>query len=215
MCPDCLEKELHAPTYTERIEKEKEENFETVTNEITSDHRPTELEHSATNKLGSQSISRSEEFFNARVKPMNDRWLEIVADESINAENKHYQFAREIREHYLHMKRILGEAIEVQLQCASEMRADQVFLNQLSSKLREEERVKLHLQNIDYTPPSVIKTPKKIKVSKDDQIAASYAKIMNIPIETAKRLLAAQEMKVTGIKCTCKETPGICKVHVK
>lgn len=216
MCESCHTREvqslLEPRATTETVLVESVEN---INKEIERDHRPTDIQNSALNKLGSQSISRSEDFFNARTTAISERWKAIVADDTIGAENKHYQLAREVREHYLHMKQILFQAVEVQLECASNQRADQVYLNQLASKLREEERTKLHLQNLDYEPPKVPKSaPKTPRLSKDDKIAADYARIMNIPIETARRLIGNKLKEVVG-DCTCKETPGICKLHSK
>jgi len=211
ICPDCFEKELSV--VPESSKSEEKETTESIAASIGSDHRPTELEHSASNRLGPSAISKTEDFFNARTTAMSDRWKQIVADDSINTENKHYSFAKEIREHYLHFKSVLSQAIEVQLECSSAMQADQVMLNQLASKLREEERTKLHLQNIDYTPVIPKKVPKTVRMSKDDKIAAQYAQLMNIPLETAKRLLFNKISEVTGNECTCSATPGLCKIH--
>jgi hypothetical protein len=212
LCDDCFSRELQSqiPTKIEPIVEKS--TVQSIATEIISDHRPTEIENSAINKLGSQSISRSTDFFNARTVAINDRWKDIIADDSIGAENKHYQLAKEVREHYIHMKNVLFQAVEVQLECVSNQRADQIYLNTLAGKLREEERVKLHLANIDYTPPVPKAAPKSVRLSKDDKIAADYAKIMGIPIETAKRLLGNKLKEILG-DCTCKETPGVCRVH--
>lgn len=214
MCESCRTKEVQALLEPRAIPSAKTLTFQALANEVSNDHRPTDTQNSAINKLGSQSITRSEDFFNARTIAINDRWKAIIADDTISNENKHYTLAREVREHYLHMKRVLFDAVEVQLECASNQRADQVYLNQLASNLREEERVKLHLQNIDYTPPTPKSAPKAPRLSKDDKIAADFAKIMNIPIEQAKRLISNKLRDVIG-ECTCKETPGICKLHSK
>jgi ribosomal protein L37AE/L43A len=216
ICQLCLDKELEVVVSSPTSQVEIQSTPITIANEINTDHRPTEIQNQSINKLGSQAISRSEEFFNARTIAIADRWKSIQLDETINAENKHYELAREVREHFLHMKNVLFQAVEVQLECAANQKADQVYLNTLASKLREEERVKLHLQNIDYIPPTIPKSiPKGPKLSKDDKIAADYARIMNIPIETARRLINNKLKEVTGFTCTCKETPGLCKIHVK
>lgn len=220
LCADCMSKELETASQPKPIVDSNPSGPDFVksaigyiSNTLNKDHEPTTLENLAINKLGSQAITKSEDFFNARTMSINERWKEIVADDSINAENKHYVLAKEVREHYLHLKNVLFNAVEVQLECAANQRADQIYLNTLASKLREEERVKLHLQNIDYVPPAVpVSKPKAIKVSKDDKIAADYARIMNIPIETARRLLNSKLSEVVG-PCTCSSTPGICKVH--
>lgn len=221
MCPDCLSKELEIasePKTTIGIPKPSGPEFvksavSYMSNQINKDHEPVNKQNEAINALGSQSISRSEDFFNARTIAISDRWATIVADDSIENENKHYQLAKEVREHYLHLKEVLFKTIETQLEITSHQRANQIYLNQLASKLREEERVKLHLANIDYIPPTPKATP-KVKVNKDDKIAADYARIMGIPIETARRLIGNKLKEVVG-DCTCAETPGICKIHSK
>jgi shikimate kinase len=49
-------------------------------------------------------------------------------------------------------------------------------------------------------------------MSKFDKQLESYAKALGIPVEQARRALEAG-LKKQGYSCTCKETPGICKVH--
>ncbi len=229
LCPECLSAELETPksiqineiTKPEIDEKFVQSAVSYMGNEInkpimipgeTIPRDTAEIEHTALNTLGSQAIQKDTDFFNARIKPINDRWQEIQADSSIpNLEEKHYQLAKEIREHFIHLKGVLFTHVQSQLECIAEMRADQVYLNSLAGKLREEYRVKLHLANIDYVPP----TPKKaatVKVSKDDKIAAGYAQLMGIDLATAKRLINNKLREVVG-ECTCSETPGICKIH--
>lgn len=213
MCPNCLSRELEVVSVSIPSQPQSD-TVQSISSEVSNDHRPTERQNEAINSLGSQSIKTSEDYFNARTKAIHTRWIEILSDSSIETEQKHYTLAREVREHYLHMKSVLFSAMEIQLECASNQRSDQIYLNQLAGKLREEERIKLHLQNIDYVPPSIPKAgPKTPRISKDDKIAADYARIMNIPIETARRLISNKLKEVTGAECTCSSTPGICKIH--
>lgn len=213
MCPSCLDRELEVVPSI-KSQPEKIETEQSIASEINKDTRPTELEHSAINRLGSQSISKSEDFFNAQTRSFASRWAEIVADDTIGAENKHYTMAKEVRAFYLNMKSVLFQAVEIQLECAAKQRSSQIYLNQLASKLREEERVKLHLANIDYVPPTPKSAPKSVRVSKDDKMASMYAKIMGIPIETARRLIDNKLKEIVG-PCTCAETPGVCLIHSK
>lgn len=237
LCETCLSKELEVIPTPVDTDKDKRESLPNklpftvsaisyIGNELSKDHTPIEKQNEALNALGSQAISNSEDFFNANTKAIDNRRLELSSDSSkelitqvmsksncTEIEAVHYQLAKEVREHYLHLKEKLFKVNTEQLEVSTKMRSNQVYLNTLASKLREEFRVQLHLQNLDYTPPTPSKTkPKTIKLSKDDALAEMYANLMNIPIETAKRLIA-NKLRSEGLDCTCKETPGICRFH--
>lgn len=218
LCPECFDKEIEAGPVKKIVEKNPTTEIAVEERKIIADHKPVQLEQEAIDKLGSSAIKKAEDYFNANTKSMNERWLEIVADASIpevghlNVLSKHEQFGLEVKNHFLHIKKVSIQAVDIQLQCAAEMRSDQVLLNQNASKMREEIRTKLQLSNIDYVP-TVAKPAKPVKVSRSMSVAEMYAKTMKIPVEVAQRILDNKLKEVTGVPCTCKETPGICKIH--
>lgn len=95
--------------------------------------------------------------------------------------------------------------------------ADQRYLNQLVPKLREEEREKFKLFDINYKPTAVTTpaTPvSKPRQSASDKAIESFAKMLGISVEQAKLQLSAAAQAITkDIPCTCSETPGFCKKH--
>lgn len=160
------------------------------------------------------TIKTAADFFNARTQSIISMETDIRADETIPPDEKHFELARQVRAHYLHLKEVLFSATEIQLKAATEQRADMSYLNQLTRKLRVEEREKLHLESIDYTPkaaPKSVAAP-AMKLSKTDKMIQSMADLMKIPFIQAKQIYEGG-LKAKGIVCTCKETPGICKVH--
>jgi hypothetical protein len=191
-----------------------ETSVESEIKEVINDNSPTSLENEALNRMGSNSIKTTMDYFNARTTAIEELRKQIEADDSVSKENKHFELARIIRDHFKHMRRVLFEAMEVQLQCASEQRADQAYLNTLAAKLSREAKEELHLETPNYEPkkPPVSRTTSGPRMSKFDKQLESYAKALGIPVEQARRALEAG-LKKQGYSCTCKETPGICKVH--
>lgn len=161
-----------------------------------------------TNELISGNITKHQELFNAKIISLVD--LEAIINSS-DIENKQFELARVASERLTHLKQVLWTAREQEMNATAEIHAIQVRLNQLAGKLRADEREKLALEHIEYKPtePKIAKT----RLSKEDKLAEHYAKLMKIPIEQAKRLIAASVKEV--VKCSCSETPGLCRVHGK
>lgn len=153
------------------------------------------------------------DFFNAETVAIEDLRKAIDADEKII--NKPFELARLVKERYLKHRVALFEITEKQFELIERRKAEQIYLNGLANKLRAEERETLKIQDVTYTPEPIkvgSKTPKRVKLSADEAIAANYAKLMKIPIEKA-RLLISQNLKTLNVDCTCASTPGICKLH--
>ena len=217
LCAACYDREVNTvipprPEPTLVITTEPKDEVEEMSVEINKDDNPTTLENEALNRMGSNSIKSTMDYFNARTMAIVSLKAEIEKDETVT--DKRFELARNVRDHFKHMRKVLFEAMEVQLQCASEQRADQAYLNTLANKLSKEAKEELHLESPNYEPK---KAPTNVSIkpkqSKFEKQLESYAKALNIPVEQARRALEAG-LKKQGYICTCKETPGICKVHV-
>lgn len=217
MCASCIERndsipvpEEHAPNKENPI-SEIRELESTIRNEIRN-HEATAIEKESIDTIGATAIKSSEDFFNAHTVSIVERSKSIYSNSDIPPEQKHYEVAKFVIADILHLKKVLVETASIQLECSSKVRADQVYLNTLAAKLSAEHRSKLHLESPNYEPKKPPTTIPRARVSKFDKAVESFAKAMNIPVEQARRMME-QGLKAKGIICTCKETPGVCKVH--
>lgn len=103
------------------------------------------------------SIQIRTDLFNAATVSIIELKKSIYSDESII--NKPYQLAEELQKRFEHFKNIVFELNTKLVEAGNEQRAIQVYLNQLANSLRAEEREKLRLADISYTPTS----PKVVK----------------------------------------------------
>lgn len=157
-------------------------------------------------------FSTAKDFFNAETRAIVDIEAEIKANNALSTDEKTFELVRRIRERHTKFKQILFEAMSVQVEITSKQRAQQHYLNELASKIRKEEREKYHLADINYQPKEIPTKVKKTKISADEQLAANYAKVMKISIEQA-RILVKNQLTNVGIRCSCAETPGVCRIH--
>lgn len=217
LCANCYDREANTvvPAKVEptlQLNEVKVDEVVVMAEEIDKDDNPTTLENEALNRMGSNSIKTTMDYFNARTMAIVSLKAEIEKDETVV--DKRFELARNVRDHFKHMRKVLFEAMEVQLQCASEQRADQAYLNTLANQLSKEAKAELHLESPNYepkkAPTNVSYKPKQTKFEKQLE---SYANALKIPVEQARRALEAG-LKKQGYICTCKETPGVCKVHV-
>lgn len=106
-------------------------------------------------------------------------------------------------------------------------------LQKLAAGITEEERNKLKISDLAYTPLSLQPKPKQVRVSKEDKALNSMMntlfgkKIATGELTTEQAMEKTKEIvrhskNVTitriaegSLKCTCQVTPGICKVHEK
>jgi hypothetical protein len=95
---------------------------------------------------------------------------------------------------------------------------DQKYLNNIVPSLREVEREKFKAYDINYVPSKVIGKPevaKQPKMSGTDKAYAAMAARLGMSVEAYKHKLENALKNVLNVACSCAETPGICKVHVK
>ncbi len=104
-------------------------------------------------------------------------------------------------------------------------------LQKLAAGITQEERDKLRISDLTYTPTSALPKPKTVRVSQEDKALNSmvntlYAKAIQrgeLTQEQAMEKVKAMvkhsknvtitKMAEGSLKCTCQVTPGICRVH--
>jgi len=112
-------------------------------------------------KQPESAINCRADYFNAEVQSHLDLFKEIDADDSIT--NKMFEKAVRLKARLEHTQKVLMEVREQELQLNSTESAINITLNQLANKLREEEREKLKLSDINYKPNQVVVKPKESK----------------------------------------------------
>lgn len=123
------------------------------------------------------------DLFNAETVSIQDLKKAIDTDESIT--NKPFALATELHTRYTQFKKIIFELNEEIVEATNKQKAIQVYLNQLANQLRQEEREKLKIQDINYKPreikPSKPRATKKKKVKFDKVELRKYASELGIP----------------------------------
>lgn len=104
------------------------------------------------------------DLFNAGTVAILELKKEIDADDSVT--NKPYQLASILKERFDHYKQVMFELNEQIIEAGNNQKAIQIYLNTLANQLRAEEREKLRISDISYSPTPVKKpTVKKIGTS--------------------------------------------------
>ena len=96
------------------------------------------------------TIQVKTDLFNAATVAIQELKAQIDADTSI--ENKPFALASELMTRFNHFKNVVFELNQKIVEAGNQQKAIQVYLNQLANSLREEERNKLKLENINYKP---------------------------------------------------------------
>jgi len=153
LCQDCLD-------YEEKSLQESKERIRT--------NVATASETIITAQKIDTSVQVRTDVFNSETVAIQDIVRAIQADESIAKDDKAFAIAKVVTERLNHFKGVifgLGEQIIAE---SNKQRAAQQYLNGVSNFLRQEQREKLKLLDINYTPKPVapIKTPKGPKAIK-------------------------------------------------
>lgn len=151
MCIDCIEKEKSLQNAN--------------TNQVSVTNRINQMnEFLASSRKIDESIQIRTDLFNAATTSIIELKSVIESDESIT--NKPYALAEELTRRFTHFKQIVFEKTQEIIEAGNQQKAIQIYLNELSNKLRAEEREKLKIADINYKPESIksIKT-KSIKTN--------------------------------------------------
>jgi len=175
MCPDCYNKEksltaLSEATANERLAAEQARGLEVIkVNEVLREAR-----------MVDDGIQVRTDIFNAETVAINDLKAAIMNDDSIT--NKPYALAEELKRRFEHYKTVVFDLNQKVAEVGNQQKAIQVYLNTMANTLRAEERERLKIQDINYTPkpvklitdkPKSIKTRSAAKVLDKDALKAA------------------------------------------
>ena len=178
LCSECIEKEIAAIKDHQSLDKQE---TRLVENELLIKSREID-----------SSIQTRMDLFNAATISIHELKQAIDSDNSI--ENKHFKLAEVLQERFNHFRDVIFEAKETQIKATNEQRAIQSYFNELSKKLREEERAKFKIQDINYQPskPKLTKV-KPITRKKFDKVELrKYASELGLP-EMALQMIVVQK----------------------
>lgn len=132
-------------------------------------------------KMRDNSIRLSTDIFNAKIASITELKKAIDADDSI--EQKHFKLAEVLNERYQRLTSVIFDKRQEVVEAENEQRAIQHYYNELSKKLKAEEREKIKLADLEYKPESapvkVKATPKPKKYDKTG--IAAQALLTGIP----------------------------------
>lgn len=140
MCQDCIDKEIAA--MKEHLSEDKQEARLNEANKVLQVSKHIDF-----------NIQVKEDIFNAETIAIVD--LKTAIDSDVAIENKQYKLAETLLERYTHFKKVIFDLNAQVVEVANQQRAVQTYLNQLANKLREEERAKLKIADINYKPGEI------------------------------------------------------------
>jgi len=189
VCPECEKKGIH--TANER-QKQASMNMDKLDapidiNDVLRQSRDIDA-----------SIQVRTDLFNAATIPIIELKKSIDSDETIT--NKPFALANELMNRLNHFKELVFELNEKVMNAQNNQRAIQTYLNQMSNQLRQEEREKLKIQDINYKPgPIKTVTPKAIKLAKprlDKKELRKYAAELGVAEFTLQMLVVSKGITV-------------------
>lgn len=158
-------------------------------------------------KTVDQQVQLRTDIFNAETVAIVE--IKTIIDNDENITNKPYALACMLSERYQHFKKVIFDLGEQQIEKQNQQRAIQTYLNQLADKLRIEEREKLKISDLSYTPTAPKLTISKPKPRKtfDKAELAKYAGECGLPLATFQMLcvqknLQPKEMAESFLKIT-------------
>lgn len=186
-CDSCLEKEKES-------QKELESGADNRVEEVNKVNRAiTEAQ-----KLDS-TIQVRTDLFNAATVSIVELKAQIDMDTTII--NKPYALAEELMKRFGHFKQVVFELNQKIVEAGNQQKAIQVYLNQLANSLREAERVKLKIENINYKPaaPKISKpTPIKTTAKKLDKVELrKYAAELGVSEFTLQMIVVQKGLSVS------------------
>lgn len=161
------------------------------------------------------SLRIQTDIFNAKMRGIHEVQDAINQDDKVV--NKNYTIAQVIAERYKHLNGLIHDIDTQKTEYETEQRALQTFYNDLSKKLRAEEREKIKLQDLTYKPVEVPAKVKKIdKPKKWDKtgVAAASARY-GIPEQLIQMTCAGRDITVDAAIMILKESmPSLFKEKV-
>lgn len=134
------------------------------------EYNKTVSERLAEIKANDNGIELRTDIFNAKMASIVEIKSLIESDSTLSEQEKVFKIAETLKMRHEHLSGVIFRAKNEIVESGNEQRAIQVELNLLSNKLRQEERDKLKLSDINYQPskPKLIK-PRAPSVKKFDK----------------------------------------------
>lgn len=183
LCRDCIDKE-------EKILMSPENQQKRVDASIAATMKLIEK-----SRVVDYSLQVREDIFNAQTISIHE--LKEAIDNNPSIENKHFFLANELNERFQHFRKLIFDKQAEIVEESNKQRAVQSYLNQLSNKLRADEREKLKLQFPDYKPfEKPVGKPKTITTAKkyDKTELVKYANETGIPLAALQMLCVSKNM---------------------
>lgn len=183
MCGDCYDREIEVQktlqsTAPERVQAQ--HNLDNV-----------HLEHV---RQENAALKISSDIFNAKIKSIQE--LKEAIDNDASIENKNWTLASVLNERFQHLNNLLHVKRQEIVEAETEQRAIQTYYNDLSKKLRIEEREKLRLSDVTYKPlPVPVKVKKEAPKKKYDKTGiAAQSLLTGIPEQVIQMVCIARDI---------------------
>jgi uncharacterized protein YoaH (UPF0181 family) len=120
------------------------------------------------------------EFFNAETISHVKLFEKIKADSSIPEDNKWMYYAEQLQQRRNHLQSVLKEAVDIINETRARLSSADRDINLIASKLRANERAKLKIADISYTPT---KAPTKVvaRTTEKNKVVINIAQIFCAP----------------------------------
>jgi hypothetical protein len=144
------------------------------------------------------SIQVRTDIFNAATVAIAELKAAIDHDPAIT--NKPFHLASELTTRFNHFTSVIHSKNQEIIDAANQQKAIQVYLNNMANTLRQEEREKLKLSDINYKPagPKIARTPKAVKVNSTKKLdkaeVRKFAAELGIPEYTIQMLCVSKNM---------------------
>lgn len=144
-------------------------------------------------KIDSNVQVRSDVFNAATVSIME---LKVIIDADTTIVQKDFKLAMVVTERLNDLKRAIFERRQDLIEKENQQNAHQVYLNNLSNKLRVEEREQIKLADINYKPnPVKVTKPRDTKVRKFDKTELNkYALESGLPASVIQQVCISKNM---------------------
>ncbi len=201
MCPSCRDKEMalsakNAAGATKRVSDMKLEHA-SQSNQDTIDERK-EIHKIAKEIPVEGEIQVRTDIFNAKTISIIEMKRIIDDDDSIT-ESKHFALAKQLKAKFLHLRKTLFDVDEARVSITSEQRSIQTYLNELSLRLRTEERDEIKAGDMSYQPavPKLVKnqTPKVKKPKFDKAELKRLSAEIDVPEFTLQTICVAKNIQ--------------------
>lgn len=160
VCESCYQKEMEAQAENKLLAEQRvqQSNDAVKTNALN--------RALAASQSIDAAVTLRSDIFNAATTSIAD--LKSAIDNDPTITNKPFALAEELTKRFEHFQKVAFDAQETVVQATNNQKAIQTYLNTLANTLRQEEREKLKIQDINYKPqavkpvkPAAIKTAKK------------------------------------------------------